>query len=328
MPQLLYRLKWLLFVVLCLAGTAQIAQAQPGPLTGFAFMRLEPSARAAALGGSFTAVYGDDVNGIFYNPALLNDRMHRALSVSYLNYMSDINAGFLAYARQFSTLGTIGAGIRFLNWGELQGADEEGNLTEKFGASDVALTVGAARSYSDHLFYGISTHFIYTSVEAYNAAAVAADLGIVYYLPDQEMAFSASLNNFGLTLNSLGSLDDELPLDVRIGISKRLQYIPLLLSVTGYNLHDIENASGEGKVVDRIMQFVAFGGEFQFSDTFNLRFGYNHRRHEALKMKSRLDMAGVGVGFGIKVSRVNVDYAYNTWSSVGGLHHFTVRTKI
>ena len=52
-------------VVLLVVGAAFLAmpaQAQPGDLSGFGFLRLEPSARAAALGGSFSAVYGDDVN--------------------------------------------------------------------------------------------------------------------------------------------------------------------------------------------------------------------------------------------------------------------------
>jgi hypothetical protein len=69
------------------------------------------------------------------------------------------------------------------------------------------------------------------------------------------------------------------------------------------------------------------GGEFYFSEAFNVRVGYNHRRHEELKMKSRLDLAGVGMGFGLVIRGVGFDYAYNSWSSVGGLHQFTLRVS-
>jgi hypothetical protein len=111
-------------------------------------------------------------------------------------------------------------------------------------------------------------------------------------------------------------------------VTKRLQYLPLLVSITGYNLHALGEGSASGKFLDEVLHHLTFGGEFQFSDAFNVRIGYNHQRHEALKMKSRLDFAGVGVGFGLKISRVRFDYAFNTWSSLGGLHQFTLRTVL
>ncbi len=76
-----------------------------------------------------------------------------------------------------------------------------------------------------------------------------------------------------------------------------------------------------------MFQHVILGGEFQFSRAFNVRFGYNHRRHEGLKTGSRLDLAGVGLGFGLKITRFRLDYAFNSWS-FGGLHQLTVRTAI
>ena len=76
------------------------------------------------------------------------------------------------------------------------------------------------------------------------------------------------------------------------------------------------------------MEHISLGGEFQFSEGFNLRIGYNHRRHEALKTKSRLDFAGFGFGVGLKISSIRFDYAYNSWSEAGGMSQFTVRTAL
>jgi len=173
----LRRLLWSAFLFLALPAIVFSVQAQPGPLTGFGFLRLEPSARAAALGGAFTAVNDGEVNGLFYNPALLGEEEHGAVSLSYMNYLSDVNAGFLAYARDFRGMGTIGAGIRFLNWGDVQGADEQGNPTEEFSASDVALTIGFSRPYA-RMTYGVNAHLIHSSIESYGATAIAADLGL------------------------------------------------------------------------------------------------------------------------------------------------------
>lgn len=309
-------------------SSAVAASAQPGPATPFSVLRLEPSARSAALAGSFSAVYDDDVNALFHNPALLNDRMHRAASFSYLNHLGGVHAGFLAYSRHVDRLGSFGAGIRFVTWGDTQGYDDTGAETGEFGASDAALTLSYARSDETRLRYGVSLHGAFSSVDSYGASALAADVGAAYHLPEAQLTVSASAHNLGVVLGSLGSLKDQLPRDVRIGVSKRLQYVPLLLSVTGYNLNRIGDEPDGESVLSDVMRHVALGGEFQFSESFHLRFGYNHRRHQDLKMKSRLDMAGLGVGFGLKVAAIRFDYAFNSWSTLGGLHRFTVRTFI
>lgn len=302
--------------------------AQPGPATTFSFLRLEPSARAAALAGSFSAIYGDDVNSLFYNPALLNAGMHRSASFSYLNHLGDVNAGFLAYGRHLDGVGSFGAGLRFVSWGGMEGYDDTGESTGDFGASDAAVTVAYSRSDDERLSYGASLHALLSSVESYSASAVAADVGAAYHLAEAQMTLSASVNNLGVVLSSLGETRDDLPLDVRIAVSKRLQYVPLMLSVTGYNLNRIGDDTADGGALSDVLRHVSFGGEFQFSEAFNVRFGYNHRRHQDLKMKSRLDMAGIGAGFGIKISSIRFDYAFNSWSSLGGLHQFTLRTVI
>lgn len=320
-------------VALFLAGllaAALPAAAQPANLSGFPLLRIEPSARAAALGGAFSAVYGDDVNALFYNPALLNGAMHRTLSVSYLNHLTDLNAGFAAYAQEVGAATSVGGGLRYLSYGELERAAADGQAEGTFGAAEAALTVGAARAYGEHVRYGLATHLVLATLDDRSASALAADLGVVLLVPTQQLTLSASVNNLGVTLSSLGTTRDALPLDVRLSIAKRLQYLPLLLSATGYNLQAIgsEQNPEARSAADEVMQHLALGGEFQFSEAFNVRFGYNHRRHQQLKMGSRLDLAGFGVGFGLKVSRVRLDYAFNSWSSLGGLHQLTVRTRL
>ncbi|HEY5564018.1 MAG TPA: hypothetical protein VIL33_00415, partial [Rhodothermia bacterium] len=119
---------------------------------------------------------------------------------------------------------------------------------------------------------------------------------------------------------------DDLPLDLRVGISKRLTHLPLHLTIMGYNLHDF--GGSEGSFADDVLEHIAIGGEFILGPAFRLRIGYNHRRHQDLKTDSRLDLAGIGLGFGLNVNRFGFDYAYNDWSSLGGIHHLTVQTRI
>lgn len=281
------------------------------------------------MGGSFSAIYGDDVNALFYNPALLNHEMHGALSFSYLNHLAGVNAGFVAHGRHFESLGTFGAGLRFVSWGEMTGYDDAGEETGDFGASNAALTLSFSRSDDQRLHYGTNVHAVFSRLDSYGATAIAADAGLAYHLAESQLTLSASLNNVGVVAGSIGSVRDELPVDLRVGVAKRLQYVPLMISITGYNLNNVgQEPSGGGNGLSDAMRHVALGGEFQFSEAFQLRLGYNHRRHQDLKMKSRLDLAGFGAGFGIRVSGIRFDYAYNSWSSLGGLHQFTVGTVI
>lgn len=320
---------FLLTTILVLTGTGALpAAAQPGPATTFSFLRLAPSARAASLAGAFSAVYDEDVNALFYNPALLNPDMHRTLSVTYLNHLGGIHAGFVSHARHWEGIGTLGGGLRYVTWGSIDGYDATGNATESFGANDAALTASWARAHDERLRYGANLHAAFSRIETASASAFAADAGVLYHFPEQQLALSASVHNIGIVADALGSSRDTLPLDLRIGVSKRLRHLPLLIAVSGYNLNRIGEESEGRNAVSGVLRHVAIGWEFFFSDAFRIRLGYNHRQHQDLKMKNRLDLAGVGVGCGIGVANFRFDYAFNSWSTLGGLHQITVRTGI
>ena len=327
--RILYVRPFFLAVVLVLTGTGALpAAAQSGRATTFSFLRLAPSARAASLAGAFSAVYDEDVNTLFYNPALLNPDMHRALSVTYLNHLGGIHAGFVSHARHWEGIGTLGGGLRYVTWGSIEGYDAAGNATERFGANDVALTASWARAYDERLRYGASLHAAFSRIETASASAFAADAGVLYHFSEQQLSLSASIHNIGIVADALGSFRDTLPLDLRVGVSKRLRYLPLLLSVSGYNLNWIGEEREGRNAASGVLRHVAAGWEFFFSDAFRIRLGYNHRQHQDLKMKNRLDLAGVGVGCGIRVASFRFDYAFNSWSTLGGLHQITVRTEI
>ncbi len=305
-----------------------MSAAQADRVTGFSFLKLDPSARSSALAGSFMAIYDGDVNGLYYNPALLRPDMSGAVSFSYLNHVSDINAAFVTYSRHFDGVASFGAGLRFLSWGSFERANELGEREGTFSAGDLALTVGAAREYSDRIRYGASVHMVYSSIESYRASALAADLGATYLLPESQFSASVSVNNIGFTVDSFGESRDDLPFDVRVGVAKRLRYLPLLVTVTAYDLQNIGDAPQGASGFGTVFQYLNFGGELRFSPAFQVRLGYSHRKHEALKQKSRLDLAGLGIGVGIVVRKIKVDYAYGSWSSLGSLNQLTIGTTL
>ena len=313
--------------LLLLGLVALPAVAQPGgSLSSFSLLRFDASARTAAMGGAYTAVADGDVNAMFYNPAIPGPATSRTPSVSYLNHLTDINAGTLAYSHTVSGAGTtLSGGLRFVHWGTIQRRNSVGERIGTFSAQDAVLTLGAARALGPRVRYGANVHLLYAQIDRVQATALATDLGVLYRVPAHQLTVGASLRHLGA---SLGGFETSLPLDLQLGISKQLAHLPLRLSVTAYDLTAVGTGVEGGSTTDHVLAHLTFGGEVRLGDALRLRLGYNHRRSRDLALADRFDLGGLGGGFGIEVGGITVDYAYNSWSKLGGLHQFTVRADL
>src|SRR4030042_3507166 len=193
------RMTRLLYVIPILFLSVCSLNAQPG---GKAFQVLDVTnaARVAALGGKAPAIYDDDLNMPFCNPALLNELQHNHLVLNYVDYFAGINYGYVSYARTYKGIGNFAAGIHYLNYGKFQGADETGALTGTFRASDYALNIMYSRRIDSLFSVGINLKPVYSNLESYNSFAVAVDAGIVYHNPDWMLTSALVLRNIGIQL--------------------------------------------------------------------------------------------------------------------------------
>ena len=328
-----------LVLLAALAACAAPALAQSRTGTAFDLVRLDPSARVAALAGTGQALVGDDPTAAVYNPALLDDSHDRRLAVGYVNHLSDVSAGHAAYARRLAGVGLVAATVRFLSYGDFERSTVEAGATgETFGASEAAVSVSASREVTARLRTGATVHALFASLDGAGSQALAADLGVAYRVPEQGWVLSASVHHVGAVLSSLGESADRLPLDVRLGVSKRLRYLPLTVSLAGYDLHRFESTpstlgpegeeAGGTTALDQVRDHLSVGGELQLGSALSARLGYHPKRGAALRTGGRLDLAGLSAGFGIDLKRIGVDYAYTGWSEFGGLHQFGVRTRL
>ncbi|PSQ73058.1 MAG: hypothetical protein BRD26_01430 [Bacteroidetes bacterium QH_1_64_81] len=203
-----------------------------------------------------------------------------------------------------------------------------GERTGTFSARDVALTVGAARALGPRVRYGANMHLLYAQIDQVQATAAATDLGVLYRVPAYQLTVGASLRHLGVSLDGFGRRDVTLPLDLQLGLSKRLAHLPLRLSLTAYDLTKAGTGIEGGSTTDHVLAHLTFGGEMRLGDNLRLRLGYNHRRSRDLALADQFDLGGLGGGFGLLVGGVAVDYAYNSWSELGGLHQFTVRADL
>lgn len=287
----------------------------------FEFLRLDGSARAASLGGSFVS-NNDDADVIFYNPAGIQLLEGNPASFSFVKHLMDINLASLSYSTEYEGIGRFGAAIKYINYGTFDGYDEVGASTKEFGVNEMALVIGYANVLDYNFCYGANIKFIYSGIEDRSSTGMAVDLGLHYSIPDKNWYFGFAVLNLGSQLSSYYSTKEDLPLDIVIGVSKSLENLPVRLSVDFHKLNQDRD--------DFVERFRAFtvGAEFTLSKVMKLRFGYDNERRKDFKIGTTAGIAGFNVGLGVRISDYQFDYAYSALGSVGGLHRIGISTSL
>ena len=284
------------------------------------FLRIDMSARAAALGGSFVSG-NDDVDVIFYNPAGMKMLTGKPASFTFVKYLLDINLAGVAYSQEVGDLGRFGAAIQYINYGSFTESDEFGNDIGQFKVGELAMLVGYANSLAENFYYGANVKFIYSSIADRSSSALALDLGLHYSIPEKGFDFGFSILNTGTQISKYYNTKEDLPVDFVVGFSKKMEHLPLKIFV---DLHKINEK--QDNFSDRFKAF-SVGTEFFLSKALTLRLGYNNERRSELKIGSFAGLAGFNFGLGVNVSDYNFNYGFSSLGQAGSLHRIGISTN-
>ena len=304
-----------LFIVFILTASFTFGQ------NTYDFLNVDMSARAASLGGSFVT-NNDDVDVLFYNPAGMSFLEKNPVSFSFVKHLMDINLFSLAYSTEFENIGRFGSAIKYINYGSFDEADEFGNRTGEFSAGELAFILGYTNEFSENFYYGANAKVIYSSIADKYSSAVGLDLGINYEIPKQQLNLAAAILNLGTQLSSYIDTKEDLPLDVTIGISKRLENLPVRLSL------DFHQLNKERDELYQHLKGFTIGAEFYLSDAFTLRFGYDNEARSDLKVGSSSGIAGFNGGLGVKISEYVFNYGYSSLGTIGAMHRIGLATTL
>jgi long-subunit fatty acid transport protein len=283
-------------------------------VTAFDFLRIPMSARAAAMGNAFVTMK-DDPSMIFFNPAGISTMEKSAASIGFVKYLLDVNAGHASYSQELQGIGHVSAGIVYMNYGDMEKTDKNARSYGTFSASDIAFSLGYGNQYKD-LNYGAAVKIISSSIEEYSSSAIAVDLGAMYTLTNENIVFGVSVLNLGSQLSSYVETSEDLPFEIRFGVSHALKHLPLNIMLNFHKLNEEEN---------RLANF-SVGGEFRLSKALRARFGYNTEQRRELKIGNSSGFTGISLGFGLEIARFMVDYGYNSFGEIGTLHRFGLST--
>jgi len=262
--------------------------------TAASFLKIGVGARAAAMGEAFTAI-ANDGTALYWNPAGLTQIKKRELSAAYNLWFQEIRQGYVSFG--FPSLGgTVGLGANYVDMGDIEGRDEEGNPTGVFGASDTHLFAGYASKFKN-ISWGITAGWLKDKIEKDTETTFLGNIGFLYPVSDR-FTLGAVAQNIGSKLGS-----DPLPLTFKVGVASKLKALTLALDIAKPQDNEI---------------YYCLGAEWWLREVLALRVGY----------KTNQDIGqGLTAGLGYKFGRICLDYAYVPYGDLGDIHRISLGMK-
>ncbi len=309
-------------ILLAFLLSAYISTTAQDGSTAYNFLNIPSSTHIYGLGGVNISTVVDDINITDQNPALLGPEMDKQLGINYMHYMGESNFAGVKFGAKAHERGAWAIGIRYFGYGEMQSADADGTITGTFNAQDLAFNATYSHDITDRLRGGINVKYIYSSYEQYTAMALATDLGLNYYNPENDLSLSFVIANLGGQIKRFDENYDRLPIDLRLGWTKSLGSLPFRFSITAWNLTKWKlpyYETGDGTTQEppqlkdsfssNLLRHLIFAADFAPSDRFHIGVGYNYKTRTDMSTYSRNFFSGFSVTAGINVRKFGIGVA-------------------
>ena len=276
----------MLIALLVLATAAAPAAAQVS-IGGAQSLYIHPGGRPAGMGDAFVSI-ADDANAIWWNPgglAFLEQTYNVALMHSQLvPDWDDVYYEYAAYAQKIEGLGTIGASLIYLTYGEQQATTaDDPNPFRTFHSYEVIPSIAYGAAIGDNIGIGVNLKFIYVDLapaevtiegQQGSGTTFAADLGVLWRLMDGRWNVGGNLQHVGPKIAYIDEdQKDPLPRNIKLGTSYKVidDEMNRLIVSLDYNkslviVEDIADMS-TGVIINA-------GAEYRYYDLFALRGGY------------------------------------------------------
>ncbi len=265
----------------------------------FSFLKIDPGARAAALGG--TGLLNSSSLAGFTNPALLPSIAGGSISIGHNQWIGDATQSFISWNFKLNSF-TCAVGTRFVYTGNLE--MRESATTEPvttFSAWDISFNAAAGIRLG--IFdLGIGAKLLREKIWMQNSTGFAFDAGVVIH-PVDNLDLAAAIQHMGPSVKMVNK-DFRLPVTWRLGLK--------------YSFHfpfGIAALSGElGKPLDNTLT-AGSGIEYTPQRWLTLRFG----------MRFFDDSRSFTSGIGLSAGSWTLDYAFiPTEYSLGSVQRFTL----
>ncbi|NQT65309.1 MAG: PorV/PorQ family protein [FCB group bacterium] len=308
----------LTLIMIILLPVILTAQNENAGTSGFTFLKVNYSARAAAMGNAYTGL-SNDADAVFFNPAGLVQIDSPQASITYMSYLDGINCGSAVYAYPVNDKTSFAVFAKGLSatedrtianeFGEYEGIDGT------FGMSDFIFGISAARYVIDMLDVGINVKYIQESLDDNSASAVVLDAGVMHQSTNENLKIGIALRNIGKQLTYY--TDDEYE-----------EVMPTTLTV-GLNYHPKEKFYATADIYKPLDNdiFGRFGLEYQVHPMLALRAGYKTNASDWATGGDNDFLSGMSFGTGFDLSKYNLkmDYAIVSYGDLGFVNQISVK---
>lgn len=305
--------------------------------TAAEFLSIPVGARAAAMGGAFSAS-ADDATSVYWNPAGLTGISTGVFAAEYTQWLAEVDFNFLAVAIP-TGFGTFALGVTAMRSPDMEvtTVEAQNGTGEQFDVSSYAFALSYARPLTDRFSLGGTVKLVNERIWNSSASGIALDVGTMFVTPFRGIRLGASIANFGTKMHLQG--DDllvlvdidprnrgnnesnrgllrtdefDMPLTMRIGLAGEVfatSRSRLTLAVDALNPN---NSS----------QYINLGAEIGLlSDLVLLRAGYSEL---FLDDGIRSLTMGGGLRYGFGPLDFAADYAYESQEFFHGVNRFTL----
>ncbi len=274
------------------------------------FLKIGVSARAAAMGGAFTAL-ANDATATYWNPAGLVDLTRTDVSLSYTWWPADIALNYAAGAFTLPFVpGTFGVSARALTMDpqKVRTVYLPDGTGQTFDAGDTSFGLSYAKFFTDKFSSGATVHFIHSGLAEKSVNTFAFDFGLVYRIGLWGMRLGMLIQSLGAEVN-YDDRSSKMPTQFKVSMAAT-PYAQGVNSLQG--VFEFAHPSDNKEVIN-------VGAEYGFNQFFFLRGGYNFGA----------DSEGLGAGTGLRIdtsqtSDLVFDYSWTDMSDLGAVHRISL----
>ena len=324
------------------------ASAQTGGTHAFPFLDLVYNARSAGLGGDFITGYGKDLNMGIENPALLNERMNKAISINEALLSGGIHYGMFNYGFNLNDYGTVSSYIKYVHYGKFERTNINGTSAGTFSPFEMIAGAGFGRQLNPRISVGGNANILYSQLESYSALGASIDIAGAFKDEDKGYIITALAKNVGMQFKSHTSGNRaSLPVEFQLAGAYKLPHAPFRFTLLAHHLNNwdityndpdlqptLDPLTGDSIPVQRPGFFGKLSRHFSYqlevlvSKNIHLRTGFDFHRRREMALEQRPGAAGLSFGLGLYFKKFSLDYGFMMYSQSGFNNMLTISSNV
>jgi hypothetical protein len=235
-------------------------------------------------------------------------------------------------------------GVDYLNTGLLPETNEVGAVLGEFRFQESRPRLTLARSLGlkggNQILLGATVRWTLQTASNFVAQALSTDLGATYVADSGRLHAALVVQHAGLSLDPLGSTQENLPTALHAAFSRKFRYAPFRLHLAMRDLQrwDLAGYDPLREVRDPLtgqinytppsfanlaLRHLATAVEAELGGRLRAQVGYDFRRQLEMQLPTRRTNAGLSFGFGLKAGKSQFQWSQSVYHVAGPFTQFS-----